>query len=365
LPASTGPEAPAAPPRRRDARWFVYVVRCKDGSLYTGISTDVAARVARHNAGLGARYTRARRPVELIYTERKRSRSTALQREAAIKALPRRHKDDLVAGRPLPRKGGVRRAPRVARADMPAVALPVLAPVLGLFAALLAAPRLRAAPRPTADRVPVAAGPFVQGSAHGDEDERPPRSRTLPAFVIDRTEVTRAAYATCVAAHRCKPVPAPLAGPIGADGKLPVTNVSWFDARDYCAFAGGRLPNEAEWEKAARGPDGREYPWGPDAACERANWGNFEGEGPCAGTNPGFPVAVGRYADGASPYGALDMAGNVWEWVADAYDEDPKRRVVRGGSCCSFFVPPRAPNRNAWAPDYRGADLGFRCAAAR
>ena len=148
-------------------------------------------------------------------------------------------------------------------------------------------------------------------------------------------------------------------------GQLPATNVSWFDARDYCAFAGGRLPNEAEWEKAARGPDGREYPWGSDAACARANWGNFEGEGPCATTNPGFPVAAGRYADGASPYGALDMAGNVWEWVADAYDEDPKRRVVRGGSCCSFFVPPRAPNRNAWAPDYRGADLGFRCAAAR
>ena len=78
------------------AFWFVYVVRCRDGSLYTGISTDVGARVARHNAGAGARYTRARRPVRLLYVERKRSRSNALKREAAIKALPRARKIELV-----------------------------------------------------------------------------------------------------------------------------------------------------------------------------------------------------------------------------------------------------------------------------
>jgi formylglycine-generating enzyme required for sulfatase activity/predicted GIY-YIG superfamily endonuclease len=350
--APTGLDAPAS---RRGGGWFVYVVRCCDGSLYTGISTDVAARVARHNAGLGARYTRARRPVELIYTERKRSRSTALRREAAIKALPRRQKDDLVAGRAVPGLVRARKLPAIATSAALAVLIVLSLPAAGL----------RAAGRLAVDRVAVAAGPFVQGSAHGDEDERPPRARSLPAFAIDRTEVTRAAYASCVAAHRCKPIPPELAGPAGSDGQLPITNVSWFDARDFCAFAGARLPSEAEWEKAARGPDGREYPWGSDAACERANWGNFEGEGPCAATNPGFPVAVGRYADGASPYGALDMAGNVWEWVGDSYDEDPKRRVVRGGSCCSYFVPPRAANRNAWAPNYRGADLGFRCAAAR
>jgi serine/threonine-protein kinase len=221
----------------------------------------------------------------------------------------------------------------------------------------------RAVEPPRPDRVRVPAGAFTYGSAAGDDDERPVSHRVLPTFSIDRTEVTRAAYAACVAARRCKPVPSDFAAAPGSDGSLPVTGVSWFDARDYCRYTGTRLPSEGEWEKAARGTDGREFPWGAASACDRANWGNFDGEGPCATQNPGFPVAVGRYPAGASPYGALDMAGNVWEWVADRYDDDPTRRVVRGGSCCSYFVAPRAPNRNAWAPEYRDADLGFRCAA--
>jgi len=179
--------------------------------------------------------------------------------------------------------------------------------------------------------------------------------------VTRRTEVTRGDYAACVEAGRCKPSGDKTDGA----AKLPITGVDWNDAQAYCKFAGGRLPTEAEWEKAARGTDGREYPWGNDVDCARANWGNFEGEGPCAGKNPGHPVAVGRYPTGASPYGVLDMGGNVWEWVADKYDQDPGRRVVRGGSCCSFFVGPRAANRNAWAPDHRDGDLGFRCAGAR
>ncbi len=212
------------------------------------------------------------------------------------------------------------------------------------------------------DRVFVPAGPFTQGSTRGEEDERPVRKVTLKAFAIDRTEVTRAAYARCVEGGHCK-----ASTVTEGDGNLPVTGVDWDDARAYCKFAGGRLPSEAEWEKAARGTDGREYPWGNDSDCARANWGSFEGEGPCAGKNPGRPVAVGSYPSGASPYGALDMGGNVWEWVADKYDGDSEsaRRVVRGGSCCSFFVGPRAPNRNAWAPDHRDADLGFRCAGAK
>jgi len=226
-----------------------------------------------------------------------------------------------------------------------------------------AALSLAAGRAPQADRVVIPGGPFTQGSTRGDEDERPARKVTLKAFAIDRTEVTRADYAACVAAKRCKAAQEP-AAPTGDPKlpKLPVTGVDWNDAQAYCRFAGARLPTEAEWEKAARGEDGREYPWGNDADCARGNWGSFEGEGPCADKNPGRPVPVGQYPSGASPYGVLDLGGNVWEWVADKYDEDPKRRVVRGGSCCSYFVGPRAPNRNAWAPQHRDTDLGFRCA---
>ena len=208
-----------------------------------------------------------------------------------------------------------------------------------------------------ADRVLVPAGPFSRGSTKGADDERPVRVRTLPAFRIDRTEVTRAMYARCVAARRCPS----LAIDLATDGDLPVTNVNWSEARAYCAFARGRLPTEDQWEKAARGSDGREFPWGAELDCAHANWGNFANEGPCAGKNPGKPVAAGSYPQGASPFGALDMAGNVWEWVADRYDRDPSRRVVRGGSCCSYFVEPRAANRNAWDPNHRDDDLGFRC----
>ena len=231
-----------------------------------------------------------------------------------------------------------------------------------ISAAILAAAASHGA-RPAHDRVAIPGGSFTQGSTHGEEDERPARKVAVKSFAIDRTEVTRGDYAACVAAGRCKATSDKLAG--DQDAKLPVTGVDWNDAQAYCKFAGGRLPSEAEWEKAARGTDGREYPWGNDVDCARANWGNFEGEGPCAGKNPGHPVAVGQYPTGASPYGLLDMGGNVWEWVADKYDEEPSRRVVRGGSCCSFFVGPRSANRNAWAPDHRDGDLGFRCAAAK
>jgi formylglycine-generating enzyme required for sulfatase activity len=210
-----------------------------------------------------------------------------------------------------------------------------------------------------ADRVLIPAGPFKKGSNTGADDEKPLTTMTLPAFKIDRGEVTRAQYARCVAARKCAKPDQDL----DKDAALPVTNVNWFEARAYCRFAGGRLPSEAEWEKAARGSDGREFPWGNELDCSRANWGNFEGEGPCAGKNPGHPVPPGQYPNGASPNGVQDMAGNVWEWTADKYDDDLNRRVVRGGSCCSYFVEPRAANRNAWDPNHRDGDLGFRCAA--
>ena len=228
---------------------------------------------------------------------------------------------------------------------------------VGLSLLALARPDGSRAAADQRDRVMVPAGPFTRGSTRGADDERPVKVNTLPAFHIDRTEVTRAMYGRCVAARRCKP----LASDLTAEPNLPVTNVNWSEARAFCVFAGGRLPSEDEWEKAARGSDGREYPWGKELDCAHANWGNFENEGPCAGKNPGKPVDVGSYPQGASPFGVLDMAGNVWEWVADKYDRDPSRRVVRGGSCCSYFVEPRAANRNAWDPGHRDGDLGFRC----
>jgi formylglycine-generating enzyme required for sulfatase activity len=206
------------------------------------------------------------------------------------------------------------------------------------------------------DRVAIPAGDTVHGSTRAD-DERPVQTQRLKAFQIDRTEVTRAMYARCVTAHRCPKTTVDLQ----TDPLLPMINVNWHEARAFCTYAGGRLPTEAEWEKAARGTDGREFPWGNEADCARGNWGNFEGEGPCAGRNPGHPLPVGQYPGGASPFGVLDLAGNVWEWVEDRYDLEPERRVVRGGSCCSYFVEPRSANRNAWAPDHRDADLGFRC----
>ncbi len=226
-----------------------------------------------------------------------------------------------------------------------------------MVALILAAAPASGGKKPRADRVVVPAGEFVMGSTRAD-DERPVQNKRLPAFKIDRTEVTRAMYAACVAAARC---PA-LVIDLTVEPLLPVTQVTWSEARRFCAFAGGRLPTEAEWEKSARADDGREFPWGNSLDCAHANWGNFDGEGPCSGENPGRPVAVGRYPAGASRYGAQDLAGNVWEWVEDSYDLDVARRVVRGGSCCSYFVEPRAANRNAWAPDHRDGDLGFRCA---
>jgi eukaryotic-like serine/threonine-protein kinase len=210
-------------------------------------------------------------------------------------------------------------------------------------------------------RVVIPAGAFVRGATTGALDERPVQKKTLPRYTIDRTEVTRGMYARCVHARRCQRLPAIVN--LAEEPDLPVTHVSFKDATAYCAFAGARLPTEDEWEKAARGSDAREFPWGAGADCARANWGNFDGEGPCAGKNPGRPVTVGRYPAGASPFGVLDLAGNVWEWVGGTYEDEPGRRVVRGGSCCSYFVEPRAANLNAWAPDHRDADLGFRCAS--
>lgn len=217
--------------------------------------------------------------------------------------------------------------------------------------------------------VRVPAGSSRIGSDADEADERPAHLVTLRAFDLDGDEVTVAQYRLCVAARACA---APRRA-VGAPDE-PVTFVSWRDADAYCRHAGKRLPTEAEWERAARGGDGRRFPWGDAPECARANFGNYQGEGRCP-NNPGRPVAVGSYPSGASPFGARDLAGNVWEWVADVYRPSYRagkrgrvapaasgRRVVRGGACCSMFGLPRSANRLAFPPDYSDDDIGFRCA---
>jgi eukaryotic-like serine/threonine-protein kinase len=200
----------------------------------------------------------------------------------------------------------------------------------------------------------VPAGPFLY--------DRDNRQGTLPAFYIDETEVTNAAYRKfCEATNH--PVPLkPLWDEHYLEKDLyPVVNVTWDDAVAFAQWAGKRLPTELEWEKAARGTDGRAWPWGSSFDPAKANLG---------GSADGYEFAapVGRFPAGASPYGVLDMAGNVWEWVADAYrpakELKPKDRVVKGGA----FV--RGAGQNESAASFHGAlsrqerpgSIGFRCA---
>jgi formylglycine-generating enzyme required for sulfatase activity len=217
----------------------------------------------------------------------------------------------------------------------------------------------------------IPAGEFIMGSseadAEADDDEKPQHRVYLEAYWIDQTEVTNAMYTGCVAAGVCRPIVTPR--PDMADWpNYPAQGVIWSQAQAYCQWVGRRLPTEAEWEKAARGTDGRLYPWGEAPSdASRANFDFLVGD----------VTEVGSYPDGASPYGVLDMAGNVWEWVADWYDEayyqeapyeNPPgpsfglTRVIRGGAWNVTGRGLRGATR-FWAfPDRNDFD-GFRCAA--
>ncbi len=235
------------------------------------------------------------------------------------------------------------------------------------------------------DMILIPAGDFLMGSdrvdteGRGSEfgfakplylDEHPQQSIMLPDYRIDRYEVTQAAYAVFV---RKTGAVAPEAWnndvpPAGTEQR-PVTGVDWFQAQRYCEWHGKRLPTEAEWEKAARGTDRREFPWGNEYDGQKANTGD---------ASRGGLVDVGSFPDGRSPYGVEDMAGNAWEWTSDwylphpgsTYDSDRFGRtfkVLKGGSwggvghyAVSEFY--RSAFRFPQPPVARYRDFGFRCA---
>jgi formylglycine-generating enzyme required for sulfatase activity len=226
-------------------------------------------------------------------------------------------------------------------------------------------------------------GVFIMGSDEGNSDEQPMHTVYLDAFYIDGTEVTNAQYRACVEAGACH-TPGQTTYYDNPDyAEHPVVYVSWNDANAYCWWAGRRLPTEAEWEKAARGMDGRVYPWGNTFDGSKMNFcdRNCPYDWKDASVDDGYAdtAPVGSYLAGASPYGALDMAGNVWEWVADWYDSGyysqlPQRnppgpdssetRVLRGGSWKDGPDFVRCASRSRLVPGDKNESVGFRCARA-
>lgn len=237
----------------------------------------------------------------------------------------------------------------------------------------------------------IPGGPFVRGADDGPPDARPAATVVVGTFLMDIDEVTFGQYTACARSGRCTP-----ARPKYVDfdhPRQPMTGLDWFQADAYCRAHGKRLPTEAEWEKAARGPDGARYPWGDEpATCERAVI--MDGAGRACGVRKrgsgpekGKPWPVGSRPPGV--YGLRDMAGNCDEWVADWYSKDwaacgkacagrdprgpcdgaprcqgHRRRVVRGGSW--YWPGDRAAGfvRRAHVPSNDPAHhFGFRCAA--
>jgi len=219
-------------------------------------------------------------------------------------------------------------------------------------------------------KIPV--GAFQMGSDKGGNDEKPIHTVTLVEFYIDKYEVTNWEYAQCVAAGKCTPPPQEAKSYTGRSyygnvvyDHYPVIYVGWSEAKIYCVWRGGRLPTEAEWEKAARGSDERTYPWGNEEPNDTLlNYNNKVGD-----TN-----AIGSYPRGASPYGVMDMAGNVWEWTSNnykpyPYKDDDKRtndilysiRVLRGGGWDSDGNLTRVTARLRGGPSNWLGNVGFRC----
>lgn len=229
------------------------------------------------------------------------------------------------------------------------------------------APRPADVPEGQVTRVP--GGNLRMGAEDGDADEKPLVDVVVAPFDLDVTEVTVAAYTKCVAAGKCT---APDTGMYcnwkkpGREGH-PINCLDWDQATAFCGFVGKRLPTEDEWEHAARGGDGRKYPWGATPPGEQVCWngdGNDQGHGNRQGT-----CAVGSYPTGRSPYGPFDMLGNVWEWTASPYcpytgrDCQSDKRVIRGGGWNNLDpVYVRATDRAKEPVKARPENIGMRCA---
>jgi formylglycine-generating enzyme required for sulfatase activity len=286
-----------------------------------------------------------------------------------------------------------------ATASAPAPSASALAPAASATAA--------AKPACLAGMIAIPGGSFFMGSDEGLAFEKPSHQVSIAPFCIDEFEVSVDKYKACSDSGRCKRAGATNEWPAITDkerkvfdptcnirdpdgrGKHPINCVDWEMADKYCHEQGGRLPTEAEWEFAARGPDGRKYPWGDDDpaaghmnACgkECVAWGAKNGieEKAMYEVDDGFPTTapVGSFPKGASRYGVQDVVGNVWEWVADWYgpyasteEHDPKgpaqgdERVIRGGSWNGSYASWVRPTfRYKDAPTKRSYGIGFRCA---
>lgn len=215
----------------------------------------------------------------------------------------------------------------------------------------------------------VPAGPFIMGSNEGDPDEAPMYAETIGGFWIYRCEVTNRQFAKFVKETGYVTEPERDGSPDTwrehyppGQGDYPVVNITWSDATAYCNWAAMWLPSEKQWEKAARGTDGRTWPWGNEWSTGMAN--TFESRFRSA-------APVGSFPQGASPYGCLDMAGNVWEWCAEWYapypgnpDQKPpgvKGRARRGGYWFHKRDRARCANRGWYPPAEFSTQLGFRC----
>ena len=227
-------------------------------------------------------------------------------------------------------------------------------------------------------------GPFTMGSNDGLSAERPEHSVTVDSYFIDRYEVSLQLYGRFIQETRYEAPSTWDDEAVTTVGDRPAVGMGWADAAAYCTWAGKRLPTEAEWEKAARGTDGRRYPWGhmqPFVDIANYNRGVWVSEAitlaAVSGGVEGMSVRHGLKEGGRSPYGLHHMAGNAAEWVADWYDREyylkspvknptgpltGDKKVLRGGSWADLPVALRVSARMSAEPDFQDRTIGFRCA---